>query len=98
MYEKLDKLRAEVERNKKRIEDDKAKLRISEQKLKEAEESQILADVGAMRLTPEQVAEFLKLATSGKLGSAGTARGYKAPSEINANDEGESEENEDEDN
>ena len=69
MYEKLDKLRAEVERCKKKVEDDRAKLRAAEEKLKEAESSQILADVGALNLSPEQLAEFLKLVTSAKPGA-----------------------------
>ena len=71
MYEKLDKLRAEVKRWEQKIEDDKAKLRQAQDKLKEAENSQILSDVGALNLSPEQLAEFLKLATSGKLGAGG---------------------------
>lgn len=71
MYEKLDKLRAEVERWKNRIEEDKGKLKLAEQKLQEAENTQILADVGALHLTPEQLAEFLKLAASGNLMTAG---------------------------
>ena len=75
MYEKLDKLRAEVERCKNRIEDDKAKLKLAEQKLQEAENTQILADVGALHLSPEQLAEFLKLAASGNLLNAGTSVG-----------------------
>ena len=69
MYEKLDKLRAEVERCKKKVEDDRAKLKAAEEKLKEAESSQILADVGALNLSPEQLAEFLKLVTSAKPGA-----------------------------
>ena len=36
MYEKLDKLRAEVKRWEQRIEDDKAKLRIAQEKLEKA--------------------------------------------------------------
>lgn len=65
MYERLDRLRADVERWKKRIEEDRMKLKQAEVKLQEAENSQILADVGALKLTPEQLAEFLKLATAG---------------------------------
>ncbi len=61
MYEKLDRLRADVERCKKRIEDDRAKLRAAEERLREAENNQILADVGAMHLSPEQLAQFLKM-------------------------------------
>ena len=75
MYEKLDKLRAEVERCKKKIEDDKLKLKQAEARLQEAENSQILSDVGALNLSPEQLAEFLKLATSGKLATAGASIG-----------------------
>lgn len=76
MYERLDRLRVEVERCKKRVEDDKGKLRAAEQRLQEAENSQILADVGALNLSPEQLAEFLKLATSGQLGNPGTSNAY----------------------
>ena len=76
MYERLDKLRAEVERCKRKVEDDRVRLKAAEQKLQEAENSQILADVGALNLSPEQLAEFLKLATSGKLTSSGTASNY----------------------
>ena len=66
MYEKLDKLRAEVERCKRRVEADKAKLKDAEERLKDAESMQILAEVNALNLTPEQLADFLKLVTSGK--------------------------------
>ncbi len=76
MYERLDKLRAEVERCKKKVEDDKGRLRAAEQRLQEAENSQILADVGALNLSPEQLAEFLKLVTSGQLGNPGTSNAY----------------------
>ena len=78
MYEKLDKLRAEVKRWEQKIEDDKAKLKLAQERLEKAENEQILADVGALKLKPEQLAEFLKLATSGKLGGAGTADGYRS--------------------
>lgn len=90
MYEKLDKLRAEVERCKKKIEDDKLKLKQAEARLQEAENSQILVDVGALNLSPEQLAEFLKLATSGKLATAGTSIGNtdrSIPNEAETEDE-----------
>lgn len=67
MYEKLDKLRAEVEKWKTKLEEDKAKLKFAEQKLQEAENSQILADVSAMNLTPEQLAQFLQMVKNGQL-------------------------------
>ena len=67
MYEKLDKLRAELDRAKQRRADADAKVKQLEQKLKEAENTQILADVGALKLTPEQLAQFLQLAANGQL-------------------------------
>ena len=67
MYEKLDKLRAELDRAKQRRADADAKVKQLEQKLREAENTQILADVGALKLTPEQLAQFLQMAASGQL-------------------------------
>ena len=66
MYEKLDKMRAELERAKQRRADADAKVKTLEEKLKEAENNQIIADVSAMKLSPEQVAQFLKLVASGQ--------------------------------
>ncbi|SDB44996.1 protein of unknown function [Pseudobutyrivibrio sp. YE44] len=74
MYERLDKLRAEVERIKKKIEDDKARLRAAELKLKNAENSQILADVGALNMSPEQLAQFLQLVQQGQVGNVVVAK------------------------
>ena len=70
MYEKLDKLRAELDRAKQRRADADAKVKQLEQKLREAENSQILADVGALKLTPEQLAQFLQMAASGQLSAS----------------------------
>ncbi|CRZ35102.1 uncharacterized protein DUF4315 [Herbinix hemicellulosilytica] len=67
MYEKLDKLRAELSKAKQRRAEADAKVKQLEQKLKDAENTQILADVGALKLTPEQLAQFLEIATSGQL-------------------------------
>ena len=67
MYEKLDKLREEVRRAEKRKKYADEKFNTLQEKLREAESMQILADVGAMHLTPEQVAIFLSMAASGKL-------------------------------
>lgn len=65
MYEKLDKLRLELSKaREKRAEADK-RVKQLEQKLREAENAQILADVGALQLTPEQVAVFLKQMAGG---------------------------------
>lgn len=69
MYEKLDRLRADVERWKQKVEEDSGKLKAAEQKLKEAENAQIIADVGAMNFSPEQLALFLQQVASGQLGT-----------------------------
>ena len=60
MYEKLEKLRAEVDRIKRRIEAERGRLKMAELKLQRAENEQILANVSSFNLTPEQLAEFLK--------------------------------------
>ena len=98
MYEKLDRLRADVERCKKRIEDDRARLKAAEAKLQEAENSQILADVGALNLSPEQLAELLRLVNSGNVvRTASTICGDKKEA-IDEEEFDESEDAEDEEN
>lgn len=67
MYEKLDKLRDEVRRCEKRAADAQNRLRAAQEKLKEGEASQILSDVGAMKLTPEELAQVLSLVKAGAL-------------------------------
>ena len=66
MYERLDKLREEVKRRKKMIEVAKTRLKEAEEKLREAENSQILSNVAALNLTPEQLSELLKRVTEGE--------------------------------
>lgn len=67
MYERLDKLRDELRRAEKRKEDVDKKLKIAQDRLREAESTQILADVEALHLTPEQVGQFLSMAANGQL-------------------------------
>ncbi len=103
MYEKLDKLRAELDRAKQRRADADAKVKQLEQKLKEAENTQILADVGALKLTPEQLAQFLQMAASGQLsmaqnGTVANATPVPAAVQENEDDYEESEDFEDEEN
>ena len=69
MYEKLDKLRAELEKARQRRAEADAKVKQLEQRLKDAENTQILAEVGALKLSPEQLKMFLEMATSGQLGT-----------------------------
>ncbi len=93
MYERLDKLRAEVERMKARLEDDKVRLKAAEDKLKAAENAQIIADVGALNLTPEQLAQFLAMMQNGQLNrNVGTAV-TQVTSNTSARDENENQDN-----
>ena len=71
MYERLDKLRDELRKAEKRKEDADKKLKIAQDRLREAESTQILADVEALHLTPEQVGRFLSMAANGQLPGMG---------------------------
>ena len=54
MFEKLDKLRNDVTKAKKKQADAEQKVKDLEAKLQEAENTQVLADVNALNLSPEQ--------------------------------------------
>ena len=66
-YAKLDKLRAEVEKAVRKRDEAEEKVKQLEAKLKKEENQQIVSDVASYNLTPEQLAQFLQLADSGKL-------------------------------
>lgn len=93
MYEKLDKLRAELEKARQRRAEADAKVKQLEQRLKDAENTQILAEVGALKLSPEQLKTFLEMATSGQLGTTEPAviKGSTEVKEDIENDDMESE-------
>ena len=78
MFEKLDKLREEVRRCEKRRDEANERLKAAQAKLKDAEASQILSDVGALKLSPEEVAKLLQLVASGQL-SVPTAENKTEP-------------------
>ena len=82
MYERIERLREELGRARQRKVEAERRVKRCEANLKEAENQQILADVGALKLTPEQVSEFLKLAASGQLSALGT--GYIPGKELTA--------------
>ena len=103
MFEKLDKLREEVRRCEKRRDEANERLKAAQAKLKEAEASQILSDVGALKFSPEEVAKLLQLAASGQL-SVPTAENKTEPTTTEAtssiygdDDSDDKEESEDED-
>lgn len=66
-FEKLDRMRADIERDREKVARMQEQIKHKEAKLKEAEATVILADVGSYHMTPEQLSEFLKLAASGRL-------------------------------
>ena len=67
MYAKLDKLREDLKKAVAKRDAAEAKVKRLEEKLREAENQQIVSDVASYNLTPEQLAQFLQLANSGKL-------------------------------
>lgn len=66
-YEKLDRIREDIKRDKEKLLKLQEQIKAKEAKLKEAEANQIVADVGAMNMSPEQLGEFLALIQSGGL-------------------------------
>ena len=67
MYAKLDKLREDLKKAVAKRDSADAKVKQLEAKLKEEENQQIVSDVASYNLSPEQLAQFLQLANSGKL-------------------------------
>lgn len=82
-YEKLDRIREDIKRDKAKVVKLQKQIKSKEAKLKEAESSQIIADVGAMNMSPEQLAEFLALIHSGQISAV--LNGQSAPDIGNAN-------------
>lgn len=66
-YDKLDRIRADIEKDRKKVLKLQEQIKLKEAKLKDAEASQIVADVTAMNMSPEQLGAFLELIESGKL-------------------------------
>ena len=93
MYERLDKIRLDLEKAKQRRAEADAKVKQLEQKLKEAEASQIVADVGAMNMTPEQLGEFLALIQSGGLHELLSGKTKAATTEEGSNETEDNNEN-----
>ena len=102
MYAKLERLRAELKKAVMKRDEAEKKVKQLEAKLKEEENLQIVNDVASYNLSPEQLAQFLQLAGSGKLqevlngqvampGTGKTATG-KEPDNDNKNTDEENEE------
>lgn len=67
MYERLNRLREDLVKAKARREEADKRVKTLEGKLKEAENNQILSDIGELKLTPEEVAAILAQARKGTL-------------------------------
>ena len=67
MYAKLDKLREDLQKAITKRDEAEKKVKQLQAKLKEEENQQIVSDVASYNLSPEQLAQFLQLAGSGKL-------------------------------
>ena len=66
-YEKLDRIREDIKRDKAKVAKLQEQIKVKEAKLKDAEASQIVADVGATNLTAQQIGALLALIQSGNL-------------------------------
>ena len=67
MYARLDRLRAELKKAVIKRDAAEEKVKQIEAKLKEEENRQIVCNVASYNMSPEQLAEFLKLVKDGKL-------------------------------
>ena len=67
MYARLDRLRAELKKALIKRDAAEEKVKQIEAKLKEEENRQIVCNVASYNMSPEQLAEFLKLVKDGKL-------------------------------
>ncbi len=99
VYEKLEKIRGDLAKAREKRDEAEAKVKQLEQRLKEAEDKQILSDVGNLNLSPEQVAEFLKLIANGQLpqtaNSSGSTGYVRNETTYSTNNDDESEDLED---
>lgn len=66
-YDKLEKIRADIQKDRDKVERLLEQIKQKETKLKEAEANQIVADVDELHMSPEQLGGFLELIKSGKL-------------------------------
>lgn len=95
MFERLEKIGQDLERAKKKRAEWEAKVKELERRYREEENTQIHGMVHAANLTPEQLAELIKLATtgvpkpdvvSGELMGFGTTGGKGSENEIMDNE------------
>ena len=102
MFERIDRLRDDLERAKMRRAEAEARVKACENKLKDAENSQIISEVAKRKLRPEEVARLLQMASDGRLAALLSGDTVEGDSEKSNSEEDvtyeESEENEYEEN
>lgn len=81
-YERLERMREDIRKDREKISRIQEQIKNKEARLKQAESGVILADVGSYNMTPEELAEFLKLVKSGKFGLKGIADSVSEPGEV----------------
>lgn len=77
-YEKLERMRDEIKKDKEKIAAMQEQVRAKEAKLREAENVRILSDVTAMKLSPEEIGTVLDLIQAGKIAELMNAKGRGA--------------------
>ncbi|MBQ7616068.1 MAG: DUF4315 family protein [Butyrivibrio sp.] len=80
MYERIERLREDLERARKRKAEAEQRVKTCESRLREAENNQILAEVGALKLKPEEVARLLQLAQEKEKTGQGAASVFERAS------------------
>ena len=88
MFERIDRLRDELERAKMRRAEAEARVKACENKLKEAENNQIISEVAKRKLRPEELAKLLQIAADGRLEALLTRNSVEGSSNVNDADLG----------
>ena len=66
-YDKLEKMRADIQKDKDKVAKILEQIKVKEAKLKEAEALRIVADVEEVKMSPEELGKVLELIREGKL-------------------------------
>ena len=68
-YDKLERMRADIKKDKEKVARMLDNIKIKQAKLREAEAERIVADVEGMKMSPEELGAFLELIKAGKVPS-----------------------------
>ncbi len=106
-YDNLERMRRDIQKDRDKVEALLLQIKTKEAKLKEAEAVRVVADVEAMKLSPEQIGSLLDMIASGQIQVDGNAinvpvprmgrRSTTFPAITESNDENSENENKEED-